>query len=173
MRLHLQTANLLGSRLRQPRQDGARRIGLDHLLGRPKPVCRRCGIDPDHLVRRKTQLRQASYMGLFRRCHQIKAASFAGKGWNGWPKKSPFADGRLRCQKLRQTSGGPTAPGQLRIQHRKAGGNRGWIFATQLRAAPQSFCHMGRQRSGRKGAEVLTHRLVGQIASTFRERKRG
>src|SRR5450830_1956385 len=64
--MHLQAAQLLGTRLRQPSQDGATtRIGLHKLLSGPQPFGRGVGGNPDQVLFCNPQFDQPWGMGAF------------------------------------------------------------------------------------------------------------
>lgn len=149
VRLHLESANLLRPRLRQPGEDGTRRIGLDDLLGCPQAVGGGCSFYPDHLVGRKAQLAESADVRLLGGPNQVQASSLSGQRRNGRPEQAPLANGRLCREELRQTAGRPTSSRQLGVERGKAGGHRDRMGAAQLRASPDRLRHMRWQGLGR------------------------
>lgn len=173
VRLHLESANLLRPRLRQPGEDGTRRIGLDHLLGDPQAVGGRCSFYPDHLVGRKSQLAEPTDVRFLRGRYQVQASSLSGQRWNGRPEQAPLANGRLCREELRQTAGRPTPSRQLRIERGKAGGHRDRMGSAQLRASPDRLRHMRWQGVGRGRRRAQSNRGSRGDLAGIRVRKVG
>lgn len=148
MGLHLQPSNLLRPGLGQPGDDGARRIGLDQLLGRPEALCRTCGLYPDHLVHREAQLAQPTHMRLLGRRHQVQATALPRERRNGRAEQAPLANRCLRRQEFGQAAPGPAPTGQLGIKGSKACGDRGRSLPSELGTAPEGLCHMRWQGPG-------------------------
>jgi len=108
----LQTADLVGSGLRQPGQHGAARVGLDQLLGDPQPIRWRLGADPYQAVRMHATLGQAAGMrGKGRGDEQELTISFHQR-WDGATQQAPFAQWCLGREHLGQRAGRPTSTGQ-------------------------------------------------------------
>jgi hypothetical protein len=149
----LQTADLLGPRLREPGEYGTHGPCLEDLFGGPEPLQRRNGPHPHQLRRRYAQLRQPPGVRRLGWRHQVNAATLLQQGRQRGPQQAPFAPQCLRQQQLRHGLRGPPATGQLRIQCAKPGRNSARHRSHHVHPAPDSRSYGAGKGSGVKGMD--------------------
>lgn len=144
--MHLQAAQLLGTRLRQPGQDGATtRIGLHKLLGGPQSFGWRVGGNPDQVLFCNPEFDQARGMGAFGRAYQQDLAAGSSEQRQCGRKKTPFAQGGLRLQQLRQRIAWPPAAGQLSVEGFESSGHDSLASLTDICSPPNGLRDIGRE----------------------------
>ena len=98
LRAHLESTQLVGSGFRQPRNDGARRVGLDELFGGPKPLRRDISLNPHQLPVVQTHMGQAREVRVARRSNDNDLATCFDDGphstTEGWAVSTSVTERR-------------------------------------------------------------------------------
>ena len=158
--MHLQPPQLFGTRLWQPRQDGATSgVGFDELLRCPQPLCWGVGSYPDEVFLRYSQFHQSGCMGTFWRPYEKDLAATRYQPRQSGGQQAPFTQGRLRLQQFRQGVAWPTTAGQLRIERLEAGCNDCLARLADVRAPPNRLSNTARKLPDFKR---LRRRLAGR-----------
>ena len=145
LRAHLQPAQLLGPRLRQPGHHRLARVGLDQLFGGPQPLGRRFGLDPHEAPLVQPLLDQPGQVRRPRRAdHHHLGAAFDQRTQRR-TQQPPFDDARLRRQQLADRAARPARTRQLLVQPCPAGRHHRSGLRTQVAASPQRRLDLRRQ----------------------------
>ena len=116
---HLQAAQLVGPRLRQPGQHRVDARAAQRLLGGPQTLGSHCGLHPQQALAGHTARRQRRAKRHMGRCHQHhRRRAAAGQRRRQQP---PFAVHAGGLQQLGQRPHRPAAAGQLGVQRRRTG----------------------------------------------------